>query len=236
MTKLLEMADIHTHIQGFHILQGISIQVPREGVTVLLGRNGAGKTTTLRTILGFQQPSRGTISFDQTSLQGWNPFRIAQLGIGYVPEDRGIFSGLTVYENLKVAARDGLTEMHERLDRVFELFPDLKRALKQQAGTLSGGQQQMLSLARVLVSKNRLLLIDEPSSGLAPIIVDRVAEALTELKQELPILLVEQNYNMARNISDRYYIIDQGQCVHEGDMADLDKETELKQRYLGVAV
>lgn len=236
MNPLLQLEEVNTHIQGFHILQGISIQVPREGVTVLLGRNGAGKTTTLRTILGFNTPSGGEIKFDEKVINGWPPFRIGALGIGYVPEDRGIFGGLTVYENLKVAARDGIREMENRLEKVYQLFPDLKRARKQQAGTLSGGQQQMLALARILVSKNRLLLIDEPSSGLAPIIVDRVAEAITELKKELPILLVEQNYNMASKIGDNYYIIDQGRCVHEGRMEDLEKEPEIKQRYLGVAV
>ncbi len=236
MNPLLQLNDVNTHIHDFHILEGISIQVPREGVTVLLGRNGAGKTTTLRTILGFNPPSSGEIRFDEDLINGWAPFRIGSLGIGYVPEDRGIFSGLTVYENLKVAARDGVKEMDRRLEKVFELFPDLKRATKQQAGTLSGGQQQMLALARILVSKNRLLLIDEPSSGLAPIIVDRVAEAISELKKELPILLVEQNYNMAKQIGDNYYIIDQGRCVHEGQMQDLEDKPELKQRYLGVSV
>jgi len=236
MSALLELEDVNTHIQSFHILEGISIKVPKEGVTVLLGRNGAGKTTTLRTILGFHPPSDGSITFDGQLINGWPTYRIGSLGIGYVPEDRGIFAGLTVYENLKVAARDGVKEMERRLERVYQLFPDLKRATRQQAGTLSGGQQQMLALARILVSKNRLLLIDEPSSGLAPIIVDRVAEAISELKKELPILLVEQNYNMAREIGDNYYIIDQGSCVHQGRMEDLDNEPELKQRYLGVAV
>ncbi len=236
MSALLELEDVNTHIQSFHILEGISIKVPKEGVTVLLGRNGAGKTTTLRTILGFHPPSDGSITFDGQLINGWPTYRIGSLGIGYVPEDRGIFAGLTVYENLKVAARDGVKEMERRLERVYQLFPDLKRATRQPAGTLSGGQQQMLALARILVSKNRLLLIDEPSSGLAPIIVDRVAEAISELKKELPILLVEQNYNMAREIGDNYYIIDQGSCVHQGRMEDLDNEPELKQRYLGVAV
>lgn len=236
MSYLLEANEVHTYIQGFHILQGVSLKVLREGVTVLLGRNGAGKTTTLRSILGFHVPQKGKIVFDDKPINGLTPYQIGRLGIGYVPEDRGIFSGLTVYENLKVAARDGLREMEQRLEQIFDLFPDLKRARKQQAGTLSGGQQQMLALARPLVSKNKLLIIDEPSSGLAPIVVDRVAEAIVELKKETPILLVEQNYNMARNISDQYYIIDQGSCVHEGNMDDLEKQPELKQRYLGVAV
>ncbi len=236
MSNLLQLEDVNTYIAGFHILQGISIEVPKEGVTVLLGRNGAGKTTTLRTILGFNPPNSGQVKFEEEVINGWQPYRIAGLGIGYVPEDRGIFGTLSVYDNLKVAARDGVREMESRLETVYDLFPDLKRAVRQQAGTLSGGQQQMLALARILVSKNRLLIIDEPSSGLAPIVVDRVAEALSELKKTLPILLVEQNYNMARQIADRYYIIDEGRCVHQGQMEDLDNEPELKQRYLGVAV
>ncbi len=236
MSLLVEMNDVHTYIQSFHILQGVSLQVPRKGATVILGRNGAGKTTTLRTFLGFQTPTRGEIKFDEKIINGLAPYRIGSMGIGYVPEDRGIFYGLTVQENLKVAARDGVQEMEKRLGRVFELFPDLKKAWKQIAGTLSGGQQQMLSLARVLVSNNRLLVIDEPSSGLAPIVVERVAETITELKKDIPILLVEQNYNVASKICDNYFIIDQGRCVHQGKMTDLEKETELKKRYLGVAV
>lgn len=236
METLLEVLDIHTYIGGFHILQGVSLKVPSTGVTVLLGRNGAGKTTTIRSILGFTPPREGQILFQGEETVGKNPYAIARLGCGYVPEDRGIFGSLTVEENFKVAAREGVSSMKEGLERVFHLFPDLKKAMRQRAGTLSGGQQQMLAIGRVLIAENKLLLIDEPSSGLAPILVEKVAEALVELKEEIPILLVEQNYHMARLISDYYYIIDQGVSVHEGFMEDLDEDHELKKRFLGVMV
>lgn len=236
MAALLELKDVHTFIAGFHILQGITIEAQQGVCTVLLGRNGAGKTTTLRTLLGFNPPQKGAIYFDNKKIDGLAPYNIAKLGIGYVPENRDIFGGLSVKENFKVAARDGLDVMEQKLEKVFTLFPDLKKAYNQRAGTLSGGQQQMLAIGRVLVSENKILIIDEPSSGLAPIIVDRVAEVVRELKKETSILLVEQNYNMARSISDNYFIIDHGKCVHQGRMAELDELEELKKRYLGVAM
>lgn len=235
MDVLLQLENIHTHIQGLHILQGIDLLVPNQGCTVLLGRNGAGKTTTLRTILGFTPKSQGEIFFMGQAISSLPPYDIAKRRIGYVPEERGIFHGLSVEENLRVAARDGEQEMRERLPWVFQLFPDLKDARSKRAGSLSGGQQQMLAISRVLVSKNLLLLIDEPSSGLAPIVVEKVAKVLYELKKEVPILMVEQNYEMARSISDRYAIIESGRTVHRGSLEELEANQDVKRKYLGVS-
>jgi branched-chain amino acid transport system ATP-binding protein len=232
--NVLEVRDIHTYIGQFHILQGVSVNVPRGSITVLLGRNGAGKTTTLRSIMGLNPAASGGIVFDGQPLNDKSPHAIARLGIGYVPEHRAIFKELSVRENLEIAARkSGETERSAEL--IFELFPDLKRFYSLPGGNLSGGQQQMLAIARALVADNRLLLIDEPSEGLAPVIIEQLMRAIRQLSEEKTVLLVEQNFRVASKLADRYVIIDEGHSVAEGSMESLLGDEALVQRYLGVA-
>ena len=232
--SLLEVDDLHTHIGQHHILQGVSLRIRADTVTVLLGRNGAGKTTTLRTIMGVLHPSRGTVRFGGRPIHQLPPYEIARLGIGYVPEGQGIFGTLTVDENLRVAALAADAESARRLKQVLDLFPDLDRFRDARAATLSGGQKQMLSIARAFVNPNRLLLIDEPSKGLAPIIVRHLIDALRAMKRHATVLLVEQNFAMASALGDDFYLIDDGRTVHHGSMASLAADHELKKRYLGI--
>ncbi|MCC6802423.1 MAG: ABC transporter ATP-binding protein [Anaerolineae bacterium] len=231
---LLQVDAIHTFIGQFHILEGVSVSVPKGGITVLLGRNGAGKTTTLRSILGMTPPSQGSVILDGVSLVSRTTFAIAQMGIGYVPEHRAIFRGLTVAENLRIAERKP-GDLARNGDFIFELFPDLKRLYQLPGGNLSGGQQQMLAMARALVPENRLLLIDEPSEGLAPVIIEQLMAAITRLSAQTTVLLVEQNFRVASRLADHYVIIDDGRSVASGAMSDLVNDEALIQRYLGVA-
>ena len=231
---LLSVSDIHTFIGQFHILEGVSLEVPEGSITVLLGRNGAGKTTTLRSIMGLTPPRTGHIVFNGQAIDGWRPFDVANLGVGYVPEYRAIFRDLTVEENLRLAERRK-GDLARRGDLIFGLFPDLQRLRKLKGGQLSGGQQQMLSIARALVADNRLLLIDEPSEGLAPVLIEQMIEAIRRLRDHLTVLLVEQNFTMASQLGDRYFIIDDGKNVHSGLMPDLVQDKPLIRRYLGVA-
>ncbi len=231
---LLHVDAIHTFIGQFHILEDVSVSVPKGGITVLLGRNGAGKTTTLRSILGMTPPAQGGITFDGAPLRGRTTFAIAQMGIGYVPEHRAIFRGLTVAENLRIAERKP-GDLARRGDFIFELFPDLKRLYHLAGGNLSGGQQQMLAMARALVPENRLLLIDEPSEGLAPVIIEQLMAAISRLSAQTTVLLVEQNFRVASRLADHYVIIDDGKSVAGGAMPDLIRDEALIQRYLGVA-
>ncbi len=234
MENLLEVEEIHTFIGQFHILEGVSLAVPRGGISVLLGRNGAGKTTTLRSILGLTPPSRGRIRFNGRPIQGLPSFQIAALGIGYVPEHRAIFRELSVEENLRIAERrKGDLERKEEL--IFRLFPDLKRLIKLPGTKLSGGQQQMLAIARALVPDNKLLLIDEPSEGLAPVLIEEMMEAIRQLSQETTVLLMEQNFLVASRLAERYVIIEEGRSVQAGAMAALVDDPETIQRYLGAA-
>lgn len=230
---MLEVRDLEAHIGPFHILQGVTFDVPAGRTTVLLGRNGAGKTTTLRTIMGLVPVGSGGVRLAGVDVIGRRSFEVAQLGIGYVPEDRGVFSTLSVEENLRVAERHN-GSLKRRRHVVFDLFPDLARFLHRKAGQLSGGQQQMLAIARGLVNDNKLLLIDEPSKGLAPIVIQRMVEALNEISQDMTILLVEQNFAMAAALADTCAIIDEGRTVHTGAMAELAADVDLQQRYLGV--
>lgn len=232
---LLKVDQIHTYIQQYHILQGVSFEGKAGEVTVLLGRNGAGKTTTLRSIMGLNPISSGSIFFKGEPIQKWNTPRIANKGIGYVPEDQGIFNGLTVEENLRIAMKHKDDETGERLEYILKLFPDLKTFWKKKGGYLSGGQKQMLSIARAYVNKNDLLLIDEPSKGLAPIMVEKVMESIEQMKKNTTVVLVEQNFIMASTIGDRFYLIDDGRTVHHGDMQELKDNKELRQKYLGIA-
>jgi branched-chain amino acid transport system ATP-binding protein len=234
MTALLEVQELHTHIGQFHILQGVNLAVPEGGVTVLLGRNGAGKTSTLKTVMGLLAPSRGVIRFDGQPVGGRPPHLVARLGVGYVPEDRGVFTDLTVEENLLLAVRTG--GLKEKLGRIFALFPDLERLFDRKGGTLSGGQQQMLAIARAMVGEPRLILLDEPSKGLAPLLVRQVGEALNELKGTTTMLLVEQNFALATAVGDRCFIMDDGTTVWDGTMADVAQNRELQVRYLGLGV
>jgi len=230
---LLELEDVHADIGRHHILQGVSLAARSGRVTVLLGRNGAGKTTTLRTIVGLVRCARGAVRFAGRALAGLAPHAVARLGIGYVPEGQGIFTSLTVLENLRVAMLDERAG-RARLSAIYTLFPDLQRLAVARAGTLSGGQKQMLAIARALVNEQRLLLIDEPSKGLAPIVVEHLTRALTAMKREVSVLLVEQNVAMAEALGDDFYLVDDGRTVAAGAMADLARDAALKRRYLGV--
>lgn len=234
MKNLLEVSQIHTFIGQFHILEGVSLAVPKGSILALLGRNGAGKTTTLKSILGLTPPRDGTVMFDGEFIQGRRSFDIAALGIGFVPEHRAIFRDLSVLENLRIAERKkGDFERKEAF--IFELFPDLKRLIKLSGTNLSGGQQQMLAVARALVPDNNLLLIDEPSEGLAPVIIEQMMAAIQQLATESTVLLVEQNFVVASRLAERYVIIDEGQSVKQGMMADLVQDKATIHRYLGAA-
>ncbi|WP_341888861.1 ABC transporter ATP-binding protein [Variovorax sp. YR752] len=240
MSALLEMNGVHTHIGSYHILHGVDLAVPTGQVTMLLGRNGAGKTTTLRTIMGLWQASAGTVSFDGQAIQRRATPDIAQLGIAYVPESMGIFGDLTVRENLLLAAR-GAKRLDDidtkRLEWIFGLFPALKKFWLYPAGKLSGGQKQMLAIARAIVEPRRLLLIDEPSKGLAPAIVANLIAALRELKAtQTTVLLVEQNFAMARALGDTVAVMDDGRVVHAGAMKELVENEGLQQRLLGLSL
>jgi branched-chain amino acid transport system ATP-binding protein len=234
MTNVLQVSEIHTFIGQFHILEGVSVEVPDGSITALLGRNGAGKTTSLKSILGLTPPSQGSIVFDGAEIQGQPTYQIAAKGIGYVPEHRAIFRDLSVEENLKIAERKK-GDLAQRADFIFGIFPDLKRLIKLPGGNLSGGQQQMLAIARALVPENRLLLIDEPSEGLAPVIIEQVMEAVRQLSAHTTVLLVEQNFVMASQLADRYTIIEAGKSVKSGLMADLVDDQDTIRRYLGAA-
>jgi branched-chain amino acid transport system ATP-binding protein len=233
--QLLKLNNIETFIGQYHILQGVSLEVKKGEVTVLLGRNGAGKTTTLRTIMGLNPASKGSVVYKGEEIHSLPTYIIAQKGIGYVPEDQGIFAGLTVEENMKVAIQKENDETNKRLDYILNLFPDLKKFWKKPGGLLSGGQKQMLSIARAYVNDNELLLIDEPSKGLAPIVVEKVMESILQMKDQTTIVLVEQNFMMASTIGDCFYIIDDGRTVSTGTMKQLKEDEEMKRKYLGIA-
>jgi len=235
MSDILTVEGMQTYIGQFHILEGVSLSVPRESITVLLGRNGAGKTTTLKSILGLTPPSEGRVVFNGEEIQGKRAYDIAEMGIGYVPEHRAIFRNLSVGENLKIAERKN-GDLERRSHFIFDLFPDLKRLYHLPGDHLSGGQQQMLAVARALVPDNQLLLIDEPSSGLAPVLIEQVMEAIRELSASTTVLLVEQNFLMASQLGENYIIIDEGKSVHRGAMEELVEDEALIQQYLGASV
>jgi branched-chain amino acid transport system ATP-binding protein len=238
------LEGVHTHIGAYHILHGVDFDVPTGQVTMLLGRNGAGKTTTLRTIMGLWPASRGHVRFDGQPVNGETARRatpdVAQLGIAYVPENMGIFSDLSVRENLLLAARGARTLDDidtQRLDWLFGLFPAIRKFWLYPAGKLSGGQKQMLAICRAMVEPRRLLLIDEPSKGLAPAIVQNLIAALRELKStKTTVLLVEQNFAMAKALGDRVAVMDDGRIVHRGGMAALAEDEALQQKLLGLSL
>jgi branched-chain amino acid transport system ATP-binding protein len=237
---LLELNGVHTHIGAYHILHGVDLVVPEGQVTMLLGRNGAGKTTTLRTIMGLHRASRGEVAFRGDPLQALETPDIARRGIAYVPETMAIFTDLTVQENVVLAARAArhAGELDAaRLDWVFGLFPALRKFWLYPAGKLSGGQKQMLAVARAIIEPRALILIDEPSKGLAPAIVQNLIAALRELKaQRTTILLVEQNVQVARALGDTVAVMDNGRVVHRGSMPELAADEVLQQRLLGLSL
>jgi branched-chain amino acid transport system ATP-binding protein len=230
VSDLLEIDDVHVHLGESHVLQGVSFGVAKGSVTALLGRNGVGKTTTLRAVMGLV-PRRGSIVLDGDDVRRLPTHAIVRRGVGYVPEDRDVFAGLTVSENLRLAERNG----GARYDLVYDLFPELRERGKQRAGTLSGGQQQMLAIARALLNDNRLLLIDEPTKGLAPFLVTEVADVLARASEIATILLVEQNLGVVRRIARDAVVLDQGRVVHRADAKTFLADPALVRRFLGVA-
>jgi len=234
MDTILDVQDIHTFIGQYHILQGVNLRVPKGSITALLGRNGAGKTTTLKSILGLTPPRQGKVIFEDREIQGMRSFDIASLGIGFVPEHRAIFRDLSVEENLKIAERKK-GDYARKHEFIFSLFPDLKRLITLSGTNLSGGQQQMLAIARALVADNHLLLIDEPSEGLAPVLIEQLMKAIQQLSAETTVILVEQNFLVASQLAEYYVIIEEGRSMQEGKMEDLINDKETIHRYLGAA-
>jgi branched-chain amino acid transport system ATP-binding protein len=238
--NLLELQGVHTHIGAYHILHGVDLAVPRAQLTMLLGRNGAGKTTTLRTIMGLWRASQGRISFAGDDITQDATPQIARRGIAYVPENMGIFADLTVKENMLLAARGARTALQidrKRLDWIFSLFPAVEKFWNHPAGKLSGGQKQMLAVSRAIVEPRELLIVDEPSKGLAPAIINNMIEAFAELKASgVTILLVEQNINFAKRLGDTVAVMDNGVVVHAGSMKELAQDEELQRSLLGLAL
>jgi branched-chain amino acid transport system ATP-binding protein len=233
---MLSLAGVNTHIAQYHILHGVDFEVPRGGLTMLLGRNGAGKTTCLRTVMGLWRASAGTIRVDGRDVTQAATPDVAQLGVAYVPENMGIFAGLTVEENLRLAARAGEPDA-KRLAWIFDLFPAMKTFFAALAGNLSGGQKQMLAVARAIVEPRRLLLVDEPTKGLAPAIIANMVEAFRELKRtDTTLLVVEQNFHFARALGDTVAVMDSGRIVHTGRMDALAGDAALQTRLLGLSL
>jgi branched-chain amino acid transport system ATP-binding protein len=238
--NLLTLKGVHTHIGAYHILHGVDLSVPRGKLTMLLGRNGAGKTTTLRTIMGLWKASQGNIEFNGQDITATPTPQIASMNVAYVPENMGIFSDLTVKENMLLAARwaknidqiDG-----ERLKWIFSLFPAVEKFWNHPAGKLSGGQKQMLAVSRAIVEPRELLIIDEPSKGLAPAIINNMIDAFAQLKASgVTILLVEQNINFAKRLGDSVAVMDNGVVVHAGSMKELADDEALQHSLLGLAI
>ena len=238
--NLLELSGVHTHIGAYHILHGVDLAVPRGQVTLLLGRNGAGKTTCLRTIMGLWQASQGSVHFAGRDITRMHTPQIAQLNIAYVPENMGIFADLTVQENLLLAARGARSSAQmdgARLAWIFQLFPAVEKFWHHPAGKLSGGQKQMVAVARAIVEPRDLLIVDEPSKGLAPAIINNMVDAFAQLKQSgVTILLVEQNIRFAQKLGDSVAVMDDGRVVHAGAMAELAADRALQQSLLGLAL
>jgi branched-chain amino acid transport system ATP-binding protein len=229
VTALLAVSDLHVHLGESHVLQGVSFDVAEGGVTALLGRNGVGKTTTLRALMGLVD-RHGAIRLSGDDIASAATHKIVQRGVGYVPEDRDVFAGLTVEENLRLAERDP----QPRYELVFELFPELKQRAKQLAGTLSGGQQQMVAIARALLNDNRVLLVDEPTKGLAPLLVTEVALVLERVSELTTVLLVEQNLGVVARVARDAVVLDTGRVVHVGPAAELLADRPMIHRMLGV--
>ncbi|MVA96770.1 ATP-binding cassette domain-containing protein [Nitratireductor sp. CAU 1489] len=232
---ILRLDDVHTDIGQYHILHGVSFDVPEGGVHVLLGRNGAGKTTTLRTVMGLWRARKGAIVFRHHDITALATPDIARLGIAYVPENMGIFGGLTVEENMRLATGSGQFDK-DRLDRVFALFPAMEKFWTKQAFALSGGQKQMLAISRAIIEKREMILIDEPTKGLAPAIIRAMIAAFREIAADTTILLVEQNFLFARALGRGVTVIDDGRIVHDGDMAALAADEGLQTKLLSLSL
>jgi branched-chain amino acid transport system ATP-binding protein len=232
MTAVLEVRDVHTAYGLSRVLFGVSLEVAEGECVCLLGRNGVGKSTTMRSIMGLTPPQSGRITWKNTDITGWAPYRVAQAGIGFVPEDRRIFADLTVWENLDVAAR---ARGPWTIERVFDLFPKLSELAGRNGGYLSGGEQQMLTIARTLMGNPALLLLDEPSEGLAPLVVDHLREQIARLKREgLTILLAEQNTEFSLALADRVYVLEKGSIRFSGPAARLRDDTALRHELLAL--
>jgi branched-chain amino acid transport system ATP-binding protein len=231
---LLELKNVNSGYGESQVLFDVSMDVKDNQVVALLGRNGAGKTTTLKSIMGIQPPFSGSIQFDGKEIGGASPHEIAKKGIGYVPEERRVFDTLTVEEHFLIGTNKSNQSKKDELEFIYDIFPELDKYSHLTANKLSGGQQQMLAIGRGLVGPTNLLLLDEPSEGLAPKIVQTVVESIDRLKEETAILLVEQNYPMARRLADCYFILDQGEVVSKGDMEKLDNDQSLRDKYLGI--
>jgi len=238
--NLLELKGVHTHIGAYHILHGVDLAIPKGQLTMLLGRNGAGKTTTLRTIMGLWQASQGSIHFNGRDITRLHTPQIAGLNIAYVPENMGIFADLTVKENLLLAARKASNAAQmdaARLQWIFRLFPAVEKFWNHPAGKLSGGQKQMVAVARAIIEPRDLLIVDEPSKGLAPAIINNMIEAFDQLKKSgVTILLVEQNIHFAKRLGDNVAVMDNGRVVHAGSMAALAADGALQQSLLGLSL
>jgi branched-chain amino acid transport system ATP-binding protein len=233
---MLEVTDLHAHYGRAHILQGVSFSLARGEVVALVGRNGAGKSTTMKAVMGLVPPSAGSVVFEGRALSGREPFEIARAGIGYVPEDRRVFADLTVMENLSVGARPARSDAPAWTpEALFELFPNLGRMRDRQGARMSGGEQQMLTIARTLMGNPKLVLLDEPSEGLAPVIIEEMGRAILRLKdQGLTVLISEQNLHFARLVASRAVILEKGLVRHDGDMANLMADEATRRRYLAV--
>jgi len=229
--SLLDLSDVHAYYGDSHVLEGVSLRVDDGESVALVGRNGVGKTTTLRSILGLTPPRSGTVRFRGEDVTGRPTHEIATAGVGWIPEERRVYSQLTVEENVRVAVKGGVGA-EEKLAMAYGTFPDLREHRDRKAGTLSGGQQQMLSIARGLVGDNDLLLVDEPSEGLAPMIVEAVADALYDIASEASLLLVEQNFPLAMDLADRFYLLDNGTVVESGETDGVTADDERIRRYL----
>ena len=238
--NLLTLEGVHTHIGAYHILHGVDLVVPKGQVSLLLGRNGAGKTTTLRTIMGLWRASQGRLTFAAKDITALATPQIAALGIAYVPENMGIFSDLTVQENMLLAARGAARagQMDQaRLKWIYSLFPPVEKFWNHPAGKLSGGQKQMLAVARAIVEPRELLIVDEPRKGLAPAIINNMIDAFGQLKASgVTILLVEQNLNFAKALGDTVSVMDNGRVVHAGSMRELSEDPALQRSLLGLAI
>jgi branched-chain amino acid transport system ATP-binding protein len=227
--SLLSVSDLHVNLGESHVLQGVTFEVPEGGVTALLGRNGVGKTTTLRALMGLVD-RRGTIVLGGEDIASTPTHKIVRRGVGYVPEDRDVFAALTVEENLRLAERDA----EPQYELVYDLFPELKERARQRAGTLSGGQQQMVAIARALLNGNRVLLVDEPTKGLAPLLVTEVARVLERVSELTTVLLVEQNLGVVARVARHSVVLDTGRVVHVGPAAELLADRPMVHRMLGV--
>lgn len=232
---MLSVTSIDTFYGLSHILFSVSLEVNAGEVVCLLGRNGAGKSTTMKSIMGLTPPQTGVINFDGKAITGLKPFQIAQAGIGYVPDDRRVFADLTVGENLEIVQRDGAGQSRWTKERIYNFFPHLERIDGRRAGFLSGGEQQMLTIGRALMTNPRLLLLDEPTEGLAPLVVEMLADQIRRLKETgLTVLLAEQNQKVALALSDRCYIIDNGLIRYQGSIAELRDNAAIRKKYLMV--